>query len=83
MASYSPPKNIVSVFNLDDYTTDNDLPLTTYEADQKYIIKQGDIVVGSILFNGANTYSGVSTFCQNIKLSDSSLEIIDEDNNLN
>ena len=69
MALYPPPKRIPinEIFNLNDFVTVNEDPITEFEADDLYIKKNGTDVVNSLL-----------TFNSNISMNDSSLYIYDD-----
>ena len=57
MAQYNPPRVILQTFSVDDYTYNNEQFITLTEANQRYVVKSGDVVTGGLIFNGANTYN--------------------------
>ena len=82
MSAYNPPTTVSSIFNVADFTDDNDDPLTISEGDLRYIKKLGDNVTGNIIFSGLNIYNNTSTFNAQLKVKETDVNIYDSGNNI-
>lgn len=82
MAMYAPPRIITDVFNESDYTFNNEEFLTLFECNQRYIIKSGDIVTGSLIFENTNVFNQIQEFYNDCKLHNKSIQIYDATNTL-
>ena len=76
-AYYSAPRVVTEMFNVDDYTYNNDQYITLFEANQRYALKSGDIVIGGIVFNGTNTYSQLQEYYNDCKIHNKALKLYD------
>ena len=76
MTAYLPPKVKADIFNIDDFTQANDIPLTQYDGDIRYIKKLGDVVQGSIIFTGLNYYQNTSTFQADLHVKNKIIKIL-------
>ena len=68
MSVQPPPRVVLQGFNPDDYTYQNDIPLTLYQGNLLYVKKAGDTITGSIFFNNTNIFNNAQQFYGDINV---------------
>ena len=81
MAYYAIPKHNI-VFNLNDFTNNEEEALTIFTANNRYIKRGGDSIYGSYFWFNTHVFKSTTQFQNNIKINDSTINIYDINNNV-